>query len=212
MYNPKYSFNLIFFYLGKYDYEEVNQHVSQIREAKKAVHVGCPSTRETQMVQKKTISKVEKEISAMLSLLGFMKKKARLDDDNLKKFKLNKESCRKKIKETISKKRQAEIDLRSKQCEAIELKLSMLDDCQQTKDNNKNLASMEELIQKLESAVEGMDLELKTFRNEEADLSKEVEDVERSFCGIVRVLDVLKPELKLFQHIEDLESNPEKLF
>lgn len=156
------------------------------------------------MIQENPILKVEKEISTMLSLLGFMKKKARLDDVNLKKLKLNKDCCRNKIKETISKKRQVEIDLRSKQCEAIELKLSMLEDCQQTEDNQNNLVSMEELIQKLESAVEGMDFELQTFRNEEADLSKEVEDVERSFCGIVRVLDVLKSEFTFVQPNEDL--------
>ena len=60
-----------------------------------------------------------------------------------------------------------------------------------------DLASVEELIKGFECDVEEMDLELQNLRKEEAELSEDMEDAERSYCGIMEVVNAMQFELKM---------------
>lgn len=124
-----------------------------------------------------------------------MEKKARITNEEIEKMKLFKQGYRKNINETLKKKTQAEIDLKTKQCEALKLKLSLLDDCHNlasVEECAKNLDSIEVLIKKKEGIVKGLERKLEALEKEEADLSEDVKDAKRSYSGMVEVLSALK--------------------
>lgn len=132
-----------------------------------------------------------------------MEEKARIADEELKKVLCDKDIWKKKIIQKAREKLEAEIDLRTNQCKAIELKLSLHDvDCDEIEEKKNCLSSVEETIKTLEGIVAGMGIELQAIGKEEADLSEEVEDAERSYFGIMQVLDTLKSELKGLQSLK----------
>jgi len=62
-----------------------------------------------------------------------------------------------------------------------------------------DLASVEGLILKLECDVEELNFKLKALRKDEADLSEGLEDMERSYCGIMEVVNALQLELNVLK-------------
>ncbi len=146
--------------------------------------------------EQKSRSETEKEIKMMLSKIAFMVEKARIVDHEVKKIKLKKNDCRSKISETTRKKTQVEIDLRIQQCEVLEFKISLMDFSEGYEDD---LASVEGLILKLECDVEELNFKLKALRKDEADLSEGLEDMERSYCGIMEVVNALQLELNVLK-------------
>lgn len=70
-----------------------------------------------------------------------------------------------------------------------------MDDCHNlasVEEFTKNLDSIEVLIKKVEGIVKGLELKLEALEKEEADLSEDVKDAERSYSGIMEVLSALK--------------------
>ncbi len=131
-----------------------------------------------------------------------MGEKAQMAADELTKFKQKKNNLLNTINDITSKKTEAEIQLRMNQCKVLELKL----DCPKTGDSKDSLASIEESIKKLEIVVEGMRITLQVLRKEEAELSENVEDAERSHFGIMEVLDGLHSELESQQSNMNLKE------
>ncbi len=123
-----------------------------------------------------------------------MEEKARIADGELKRIKLDKDSCQNKISEMTRKKTETEFDLRKKQCEAVKLSMSLLDCCE-TEGKADTLSSLEEMIKQLEGVIEGMNFQLEALGKEETDLSENIEDARNSYHGIIQVLEALKSEL-----------------
>ena len=139
-------------------------------------------------------------IDLMSNRVKFMAEKARIADEELKKVLFDKDICKKKIIRKFREKIEAEMDLRTNQCKAIELKLSLHDvDCDEIEEKKNSLSSVEEIIKTFDGVVAGMGIELQAMGKEEVNLSEGVEDAERSYFGIMQVLDVLKSELKGLQ-------------
>ena len=126
-----------------------------------------------------------------------MKEKARIANEELEKINSDKDSCQIKITETSIKKIETEIELRTNQCKAIDLKLSLHEEnCEEVEKKKKSLESVEEVIKKLEGVVEKMGFQLQAMGKEEADLFKKQEAAENSYSGIMQVLGALKLKLK----------------
>ena len=175
--------------LGKFDSEEMNQF-TKIIGSKEDV------SSDFHHVEQQSKSETEKKIKMMLSRIAFMVEKARTANHEVKKIKLKKDECRNKIIETSTTKTQSEIDLRIQQCEALELKMSLM---AFPETDNVDLASVEERIKTFECDVEKMDFELHALRKEEAELSEDMEDAERSYCGIMEVVNAMQFEFKMFK-------------
>lgn len=175
--------------LGKYKSEEPNSF-PKIDEPREAVRNSHPRSSKT----RQSTYKARKEIEMLQNRVKFMEEKARIADGELKKIKLDKDSCQTKISEITRKKTETEFDLRMKQCDAFKLNKSL--DCQETESKEDNLSSLKEMIKKLEEVVEGMNFQLEALGKEEADLSDNVEDAENSYNGIIQVLDALESEVK----------------
>ena len=123
-----------------------------------------------------------------------MEEKAQIADGELKRIKLDMDSCQKKISEMTRKKTETEFDLRKKQCEAVKLSMSLLDCCE-TEGKADTLSSLEEMIKQREGVIEGMNFQLEALGKEETDLSENIKDARNSYHGIIQVLEALKSEL-----------------
>ena len=118
----------------------------------------------------------------------------KIADDALKKTKLNRDACRNKIDQLIRKKTEAEIELRNRQCKALELELplfSLMDD--EMKDKIDDLMSVKEWIEKCKNDVlKGINFDLQQLLKEDAYLSEAVVEAEKSISKMKLILDSLK--------------------
>lgn len=169
--------------------------LSETDELQEASRVGHLSPEKEIEQQAKSSIEREEKIKLMSSRVKFMEEKARIADEELKNIRLKKDCVSSKIKEIFGKKVETECDLRTRQCDALELKLSLLETTEMEADQN-NLASVEETIKRLECRVNAMENELRNLRNEEECLTEDWEDAERSYAGTMEVLNALQSELK----------------
>ncbi len=122
-----------------------------------------------------------------------MEKKASIAEDALRKTIANRNGCRDKINQMIGKKNQAEIDLKNQKFRTIDIELSFLDGQSETKDN---LKLVHESIEKSKDVLGKIDVELQILKKEEACLSEEVEEAEKSYSRTMHALYALNSELK----------------
>ena len=117
----------------------------------------------------------------------------KIADEALKKTKLNRDACRNKIDELIRKKNEAEIELRTRQCKALELELPLfsLQD-EEMKEKIDNLKSVEEWIEKCKNDVlKGINFDLQQLLNEDAYLTETVVEAAKSISKMKLILDSL---------------------
>jgi len=118
----------------------------------------------------------------------------KIADDALKKTKLNRDTCRNKIDQLIRKKNEAEIELRTRQCKALELEpplFSLMDG--EMKAKMDNLMSVKEWIEKCKNDVlKGINFDLQQLLKEDAYLSEAVVEAEKSISKMKQILDSLK--------------------
>ena len=125
--------------------------------------------------------------------MKFVEEKAFIAEEAVKKAISNRNGCRDKINQMMGKKKEAEIDLQDQKFRAIEIELSFLDGQSETKDN---LASVHGSIEKSKDVLGKIDFELQILKKEEACLSEDVEEAEKSYSKIMHALYALNTELK----------------
>ena len=97
-----------------------------------------------------------------------------------------------KMKEIATKKMKIEYDLRTRQCEALELNIMSLDD--EAVQNDVMLA--EYSVTCLEDEMKMFEDELNCLREHDLNLAEDIEEAEGSFIGANQVLQALMSELE----------------
>ena len=121
-----------------------------------------------------------------------MKQKERIAEKEVKEISSKKMDVQKIIEDIVGRRALIEYDLRSEQCNLLEMSLSALDD---EEDHSGIMEPMEEKIKSLEDEISVIDRELFAMKEEEKNLAQDLDDAQNSQLGIVQVLESLKSEL-----------------
>lgn len=148
-------------------------------------------------VERKT--KEEKQIHLLRIRIGAMKEKVHKADSELKTVSSKMNDVKKRIAEIATRKALVEINLRTRQCEALEMSLMALDS--EDMDTEQIELTSSEQIKALEDELKGMDDVLLVLREEEESFAEDLETAEGSYLGALQVLEALESEL------EELEYN-----
>lgn len=122
-----------------------------------------------------------------------MEERARITEEEVKEITLKKVDLQKRIKETAGRRVVIEYDLRSEQCNLIEMNLSALETDEE--DFSGIMKPVEEKIKSLEKKMNVIESELMALKGEEKSLVQDLEDAQGSHVGIVQVLKALQSEL-----------------
>lgn len=171
------------------------QKIGQIEEDIHMDHLKMETLQKK--VEKKT--KEEKEIHLLRTRIGVMKEKVHKADREQKTISSKKNEVKKKIAEIATRKALVEINLRTQQCEAIEMSLIALDS--EDMDTDQIELTSGEQIKALEDELKGMDDVLLVLQEEEESFTEDLETAEGSYLGALQVLEALESEL------EELEFN-----
>lgn len=133
------------------------------------------------------------KIQLLQSRLKAMEERARIADEEVKEVTLKKVDLQKRIKEIAARKVVIEYDLRSEQCNLIEMNLSALE----TEDDDYSgiMKPMEEKIKSFEKKMNVIESELMALKEEERNIVIDLEDAQASHIGVVQVLKALQSEL-----------------
>ena len=124
--------------------------------------------------------------------MNFLDERKRIANAALKKIKLNMDVCRKNFNQFIINRHKAEIDLKTKQCEALDIQISLLYCQSSASELKENLKSVEESIEKCKDVLKEMDFKLRILKQERAYLSEDLEEVEKSHIKMMLTLEALK--------------------
>ena len=138
----------------------------------------------------------DSKILDLQNRIQVMKKRVEVAQKELGNVSLKKRNIREKMNEYSSQKTKVEHDLRTKQCEALELNIMSLDD--ESVQNDVVLA--EYSVTCLENEMKMFEDELQSLREQDANLIEDVEEAESSFIGVYQVLLALMFELDTIVH------------
>jgi len=126
------------------------------------------------------------------SRLKALKERARIIEEEVKDISSKQMDIQKRIIELAERKVPIEYDLRSEQCNLLELNLSLIES---EDDNSGVIEPAEEKIKKLEEEMNTIDTELGTLKDEEKSLAQDLINAQGSHIGVVQVLEALQLEL-----------------
>ncbi len=133
------------------------------------------------------------KIQLLESRLKAMEERARIAEEEVKEITLKKVDLQKRIKEIAARKVVIEYDLRSEQCNLIEMNLSALET--EDEDYSGIMEPVEEKIKSFEKKMNVIESELMALKEEEKSVVIDLEDAQTSHIGVVQVLKALQSEL-----------------
>jgi len=122
-----------------------------------------------------------------------MEERARIADEEVKFTTSKKMSVQKRIQEIAGRREMIEHNLRTQQCNLLEMGISALD--AEKEISEMLMKPLEEKVKYFEGAMDVLDIEIGALKEEEKSLAQDVEEAQSSHFGIVQVLDALQFEL-----------------
>lgn len=173
----------------------------------------------------KKITEMQQKIKRMRSKQEKMKETDALSQSELLKLKERKTIVNKQILKLNGQKIEAELQVRTQQCQELKLSLSMYDPEQQAETNTEALAEIKKLVAELEVKLALITKDITNLQEENKDIESQIKDAEESHAGAAQLFEILQcelsekeSELTLFQeeltksdtHIAELVNNERK--
>jgi len=122
-----------------------------------------------------------------------MEERARIAEEEVKEISSKKVDVQRKIDEIEGRRALIEFNLRTQQCNLLEMGLSALE--AEEEPSEMLMKPLEEKVKYLEGGMDVLDIELKALKEEEKSLAQDVEEAQSSHFAIVQVLNALQFEL-----------------
>jgi len=125
-----------------------------------------------------------------------MEEGARIAEEEVKDITSKNMNVQKRIQEIAARREMIEHNLRTQQCNLLEMGLSALE--AEEEPSEMLMKPLEGKAKYLEGAMDVLDIEIGALKEEEKSLAQDVEEAQSSHFGIVQVLNALQFELNGF--------------